>query len=262
MGTALNNAIASLPALGGTIYIPSGTWIIDTAVLINKPGITFMAPSNGATLLQFDGSVVPTAFKMADTTQRRVNMVNLRIESTTNGVGTAIDATYCVNSIFDNLRIGNTGTAPNKGIVFGTNTFYNAVREARIQVAGAGSIGLNYGLGANSNRVYGARIFGDSNSTGAYVAAHTVKLGGIDVESVASIGIDVAATGHSCFIDSPYLEGISTGVRVANGVESVLIAGGFIADCPAGGANNIVNNAAGGELKVVQCRVQYNTYNL
>lgn len=264
LGTAINNAIAALPSTGGTIYIPSGTWTIDASVLISKAGIIIRGASNGSTLLQFNGSTVTTAFKMADTTTRRIKMSDLRIESTSDGNGTAIDASYFTNAILENLRIGNTGFSPNQGILFAqSGTFYNVVRDCRVQVKGTGSVAVSFQTNAQSNLISNLRALGDTtNSTGVLVAAHSNKLERVDCETNCLIGIDVTAAGHSCLIDHPYLEGNGTGIRVANGVKSVYILNGFIADNPTGGANNIVNNAAAGELQYRAVRLQFNTANL
>lgn len=260
-GTALNAAISTLGTGGGTIFIPAGTWTIDTPVLINQVAVTFRGASNGTTLLQFPGSTVTTAFKMADTTQRRVVFDNIRIESTNSGAGTAIDASYFVNSIFHNVRIGNTGTAPNVGILFGGPgtgvTFYNSVRDSRIQVAGTGSIGISYTANANSNVASNVRIIGDTNSTGVLVNAHAIKLDHIDIEANCLIGIDVAAAGHECLIDHPYLESVAgTGIRLASGVKGVIVLGGFIASSTTA---NITDNGATSP-RFINPRVNFNPY--
>jgi hypothetical protein len=263
-GTQMNNAITQLGVGGGTIFIPAGTWTIDTTVLINQVAVTFQGASNGTTLLQFNGSTVGTAFKMADTTTRRVFFDNLRIESTSDGNGTAIDASYFTNSIISNCRIGNTGVSPNRGIYFSqSGTFYNAVRDTRVQVKGASSAGVTFTTNAQSNLLSNLRILGDvTTTTGVLVDAHSNKLERVDCESNCLIGIDITAAGHSCLVDHPYLELNATGIRVALGVKSVYILNGFIADNPSGGANNIVNNAAAGELQYRAVRVQFNTANL
>lgn len=253
-GTAINQAIAALGTFGGTILIPDGTWTIDTAVLISKLGITIRGVSPGATLLRFNGSNVPTAIKMADTTQRHCAIRELRIESNTDGIGTAIDASYFTNSLIDRVRIGGTGVAPNKGIIHNAlGTYYNSVRDCRIQVKGAGSIGLSYQTTSNSNMASNVRIIGDASSTGVLVDSHSVKLERIDIEANCLIGIDVAANGHDCLIDHPYLEVVATGLRIASGVEAATMLSGFIADCTTA---NITDNGGVG-FNILNSRVQY-----
>lgn len=261
---AIQAAISSLPTLGGVVLIPSGTFKLGSGVTIDRAGVTIQSVSNGSALIQFAGSSVNTAFRMADTTTRRVVLRDLRIESTNDGSGCAIDASYFTNAIIENCRIGNTGASPNKGIYFSqSGTFYNVVRDTRVQVKGASSAGITFTTNAQSNLISNIRALGDTtNSTGVLVDAHSNKLERVDCETNCLIGIDVTANGHSCFIDHPYLEGNGTGLRVANGVKSVYMVNGFIADNPTGGANNIVNSAAAGELQYRAVRVQFNTANL
>lgn len=257
-GTAINTAIAALPTFGGTILIPAGTWTLDTAVNINKTGVIIRGVSAGATLLQFNGSTVPIAFKMADTTQRHGVFRDFRLESTADGVGTAMDLSYFTNHVVSGVRIGNTGFSPNVGVVYGTNAFYNAIRDCRIQVKGSSSIGINYSAG-NSNVATNVRILGDASTTGVLVTSHSIELERIDIESASLIGIDVTATGHETLIEHPYIEAIATGVRVASGVKAVSILGGFIASCTTA---NITDNTGGTtSFKVYNCRVNFNPFN-
>jgi hypothetical protein len=256
-GTGLNDAIAALPAAGGTIIIPSGTWTIDTAVLINKNGVVLRGISPGATKLQFNGSTIPIAIKMADTTQRYVTIQDLSIESTANGVGTAIDASYFVNSQFHRLRIGSAGVAPNKGIDFNTvGTYYNTVRDCRITVAGVGSRCLSFDNIANSNWVDNVRLFGDANTVGVYVNAHANTLAHIDCETTMAIGVQVEPTGNDCMLIAPYLEQVDVGVQLASGVEAFTCLGGVIIDSD---VNNIVDNGAKDPV-FINTRLQYEPY--
>jgi hypothetical protein len=256
-GTALNAAIAALPAAGGTIVIPAGTWTIDTAVLINKSGIILRGVSPGATKLQFDGATIPTAIKMADTTQRYITIQDLNIESTANGVGTAIDASYFVNSQFHRLRIGSSGAAPNRGIDFNVvGTYYNTVRDCRITVAGVGSRCISFDNIANSNWVDNCRLLGDANTTGVYVNAHANTIARVDCETTMAIGVNVGASGHDCTLVSPYLEQVDVGVQLAANVEAFTCLGGIIIDSD---VNNIVDNGAK-DPAFINTRLQYEPY--
>lgn len=256
-GSAINAAIAALPTFGGTIIIPAGVWTIDEAVMVNKTGVILRGVSAGATLLQFDGAAVPVAVRMADTTQRHGAIRDLRIESTADGQGTALDLTYFTNHVVNGVRIGNAGFAPNKGIVYGANSFYNALEDVRVTVKGAGSQGVAYGAGANSNGARNVRILGDTNTTGIYVDAHAVKLERADIESNCLIGIDVDAGGSECLIDHPYLEDVKgTGIQIASGAEAVTILSGFVADCDTANLTD-----AGTSTKVYNSRIQYDPFN-
>jgi len=255
-GTGLNAAIAALPANGGTIVVPSGTWTIDTAVLVNKNGVILRGIGAGTSKLQFNGSTVTTAIKMADTPQRYITIQDLGIDSTVSGAGTAIDASYFVNSQFLRLRIG-ISTPPNKGIIFNVvGTYYNNVQDCRIAVAGSGSRCLSFDNTANANWVQNVRLLGDANTTGVYVNAHANTIARVDCETTMAIGVDVAATGNDCTLISPYLEQVDVGVQLASGVEAFTCLGGVIIDSD---VNNIVDNGAKDPC-FINTRLQYEPY--
>lgn len=255
-GTALNAAMAALPSNGGTIIVPAGTWTINTAVLVNKSGVVIRGVSPGASRLSFNPASVSTAIAMADTTQRYITIQDLSIDSTTSGSGTAIDASYFVNSQFHRLRIG-LSTPPNRGIVFNVvGTYYNTVRDCRIGVAGSGSRCLSFDNIANSNWVDNCRLLGDANTTGVYVNAHANTLAHIDCETTMAIGVDIAATGNDCTLIQPYLEQVDVGVQLASGVEAFTCLGGVIIDSD---VNNIVDNGAK-DPAFINTRLQYEPY--
>jgi hypothetical protein len=260
-GTAINNAIATLGTNGGTIYLAKGTWTLDTAIQISQSGIVIQGASPSGTLLQFDASVVPTAIKMADTTQRWGVLRDFRMATTsgTTGQGTAIDASYFTNFSIERLRIGSTGQAPNMGIVFNAlGSYYNHVRDVRVTVAGTSSVGIKFDTTSNSNLVQNARIIGDANTTGVYVNAHSIELNRVDIESNCLFGIDVAAAGHECLILHPYLESVSgTGLRLASGVQAVSVVGGFITSS---GTANITDNGSV-SFVAANVRLQFAPYN-
>lgn len=258
-GTAINNAIASLGANGGTVVIPAGTWTLDTAILIDRNGIILKGISNLASLIRFTPASVPTAIKMIDTTQRFCEIDTLRIESNTAGSGTAIDASYFVNSVLSNLRIGATGVTPNVGVSFNAiGTYYNVIRDSRIAVSGASSIGIRLDNTANSNMVQNVRILGDASTTGVLVNAHANRIDRIDVETLMAIGIDVGANGNDCVVTAPYIEAISTGIRLASAVEAFVCLGGFIVDCTTA---NLTDNGAQ-DPAFLNVRLQYESYTL
>ncbi|MGH3777996.1 MAG: hypothetical protein ACRDRR_20065 [Pseudonocardiaceae bacterium] len=239
-GTAINAAITSLPSTGGTIVIPSGTWTIDTAVLINKNGIILSGVGCIATRLVYAPGTVPTAIKNTDTTQRFVTIKDLLIDSTGANGGTAIDASFFVNSQFERLRIGDGSTSPQRGVVFDSvGTYYNTVRDCRIQVAGTDSCGILFDHDANSNWVDNVRILGDANTVGIRTAAaHTNTLAHVDCESTMAIALRIR--GNNTTVISPYIESVTVGIQLELDTEAFTCFGGFISDC----TNNVVDNGA------------------
>jgi len=174
--------------------------------------------------IQFDGSAVPKAFAMLDATQRQfIELVGFRITSTAAGQGTAVDASHFATGAFV-LNIDGV----NKGVDINSNdAFYNLV-SGRIQVSGAGSVGVRIQNGANENTLSRMRIVTDANSTGVLVDAHSCGLYEVDVETGAAIGIDVGANGHGTLICAPYLEANAINLRLASGVKGVTRISGTI----------------------------------
>ncbi|MGH7931236.1 MAG: right-handed parallel beta-helix repeat-containing protein, partial [Candidatus Binatia bacterium] len=231
-GTAINDAIATLPIGGGTILVPAGSWIIDTPILINKNGIILKGVSSLASELEYDPAVITTAIRMADTTQRFVAIEDLMIDSTGSSGGTAIDASYFVNSIIRGVRIGLGSTAPQIGIAFNAlGTYYNIVRDCSIRVAGVGSVGILIDNTSNSNQIDNIRFYGDANTVGVYIDAHTTTITHIDCEATMAIAVHVDNDGHNTTLVGPYIESVDVGVQLEAGVEGFACFGGFISDC-------------------------------
>lgn len=238
--TVIQAAITSMATSGGTLLIKRGTYTITAALTVAKQMI--IAGEGPDTILSFDGSVVTTLIAMADSTQRQVSIRDLTITSTTAGAGTGINASYFIYSELSNLNITNI----NIGIDFNASgTLYNTVINPHITVGGASGKGIRFDTSSNSNTVIGGRIGAtDNNPTGIYVNSHAIRLIGVDIEGGTFdplFGVDVAASGHDCLLDSVYLEGNDTNLRLASGVKAPTIVGGFNAD---GTSANLTDNGA------------------
>lgn len=225
-GTRINSAIATLPSNGGTILLGAGTYTLDTKIATNKyVKIKGMGPQ--ATLIQFDAAAVPVAIGMADTTQRKVDISNMRINTTTgsDNTGTAIEANYFINSEIDNVWIGSSSNqTPNIGIDFNViGTYYNNVTDCRISVGGASSVGVRYGNNANANAVRNTKISGDGSSSSIQAnGAHSLVFDRVMSDTIGmAIGIDLQTSAHDVTMVGCYLEGMGIGLKVASGVESV-----------------------------------------
>lgn len=236
-GTALNAMITALPSNGGTIWVPPGDWTLDQAVLWNKNSVEIRGMGRGSRLL-FDGGVVTTAFAMSDTTQRR-GIVLRDLEILNTGVqasGVAVNASHCSNGLFHNLSIdGSTGTAkaPLKGIILdSSDSLYNLIQQVRINVAGATAEGIAFKSSAVANQIRDARVVVVAGTGGkaVFVDAASCLLDRVSVDdgSTTGFGIDVSANGHGTVILAPYLSGNDINLRLASGVESVMVKGGTI----------------------------------
>lgn len=261
-GTAINAAIAALPANGGRIVLGGGTHVIDTAVLINKT-VIIEGMGVGVTLLSFDAAAVPTALAMADTTQRQVFLRDFRINTTTasDNTGTAIDASYFFDSVIERILIGSSSNqTPNVGIKFNAvGTYYNTVTDCRIVVGGASSVGVLIGSNANDNAVRNTKIAGDAAaSTSIRInTAHSTVIDHLSSDTAGmAIGIDLQTGANDTTMIGCYLEGLDIGLKIASGVESVRYIGGYIA---ASLTANIQDLGAAG-LTIDNTWVQFDPY--
>jgi hypothetical protein len=260
-GTAINAALTALPAGGGTIVLGGGTHTINTAVLVNKT-VIIKGMGQSVTALSFDGGVVTTAIKMADTTQRQVVLSDFRINTTTgsDNTGTAIDGSYFFNSAIARVNIGSSSTqTPNIGIDFNAlGTYYNTVDCCRIQVGGAGAVGVRGANNANDNTVSNTKILGDTSATSVQLnTAHSWTLDKVSSDTAAmAIGIDLQTGAHDTTMIGCYLEGLNIGLKLASGVESPRYIGGYIASSVTA---NIQDNGAVG-MTVDNSWVEFNPY--
>lgn len=261
-GTAINAAIAALPSSGGMIRLGAGTHTINTAVLLSK-NVRIEGVGTQATLLQFDASAVPTAIKMADTTQRRIHLQNFRLNTTTgsDNTGTGIDASYFFNSCIRDVFIGDSSTqTPNIGIDFNAlGTYYNAVENCRISVGGASSIGIRGANNANDNAIRSCKITGDAAQTTCVQlnTAHSWLIEHLSADTAGlAVGIDLQTAAHDTTMLQCYLEGLAIGLKVASGVESARFVGGYIASSTTA---NIQDNGAVG-LTVDNAWIAFDPY--
>lgn len=258
-GTAINAAIAALPADGGMIVLGAGTHTLDVAVSINKE-VIIQGVGSLATRVRFNGATIPNAFVMADTTQRKWVIKDLRIDSLTDGSGTAINAGYCVNSRFENLRIGSSAAGPNRGIVFGgVSNFYNHVEDCTAHVNGTAPVGYVFDNGANSNQITHCRTLTSSTgATGILITgnSHSILIEQADIEAGDFVAIDIAAGCHDITMVGCYIENCTIGLRIASGVESVRYLGGYISSSTTA---NIQDDGAVG-LTIENSWVQFDPY--
>lgn len=254
---AVMAGITNLPSTGGKVVLPDGDYTLESAILINKANI-IIEGTGGATRLFFNANTTAAAIKMADTTQRQCHVRDLQISCTSGsaGLGTAIDASYFINSTFENLRIG-TSNAPNIGIDFNAlGSYYNTVRECRISTGGTNSICVRFDNTSNSNNVVNCRLLPSATGKGVYVNAHDNSIYHVDIESIGAIGIHVDTIGNGCQVYSAYLEAVDVGLQLEAGIESFVMVGGIIIDCDVA---NIVDNGAK-EPMFLNTRVQYEPY--
>ena len=236
-----NVQAALTAASGGTVWLAEGTWGPFTATLSPPvsagllPGCCLRGAGWG-TILQFDQSVISTLFAMAGTTQGKFDIRDLRIQqSGAADGGTAINCSYFVNSVIDNVSIdkGTGGFHCNIGIIGASlGTEYNLISNCRVSVAGTGAMGVAFTTTAISNSVQDLRVViqasGTTTASGVYLNTHSTRLTHIDVEVGPGNGIFLDSLAHATVIDTPYLEGNNIGIKIASGVYCPVIIGGTI----------------------------------
>jgi hypothetical protein len=229
-------AINSFGSNGGIVHIKAGTYTLSSGITFQKQGVTIEG-DGFSTVINFDGSAIPYAFSMGDTTQRSYNQIrDMRITSTVVDNGVGIDASYFAISKFQNLTITNV----NGGMLFNSiGTYYNTVENVRLTVGGTNSYGIKVDNTANENTFTRIRIAPDTNTVGFIVNAHSNSLYDVDVETGALIGINIQAAGDETLISGVYLEANQTNLQIDSGALGTQLIGGQI---ETGSVANIVDN--------------------
>jgi Pectate lyase superfamily protein len=243
---AINNALAALPANGGTIYFPAGLYLITSTLTVSTTGTTFQGDGWGSQI-RYDGTSVTTAIKAS--ANIRVNMRYLRISQTNaTTAGTCIDASNFNMSILEMLLIdgGGSGVAPKTGILMNSNTaHYNHIRACRISYGGASSNGISLTGGAHSNSIIDCRMLpqtDDAASSGIYInGSHSTNIMHADIEAGSGNGIWLDTAAHSTTITGGYVDTMNICLKISSGVIAPTVLGGTY---ESGSTANIQNNGA------------------
>lgn len=243
---AIAAALAAVPANGGTVYFPPGSYLISAPLVASVTGTQIVGGGWGSQLL-FDGSVASTA--ISATGNIRCFIRDLRISQTnTSHVGTALDISQCNSSVIERVLIdgGGGGVAPLRGVVLNAATcFYNEVRCSRINYGGTASTGITITGGANSNTVLDCRIIPQSDnaaSSGIYISgAHSNTLIHPDIEHAAGNGIWLDTGAHGTTIINAYCEANGINLRLSSGVIAPTVVGGTY---QTGTASNVQDNGS------------------
>ncbi len=122
---AVNAAIAALPAAGGTIVFPPGTYLLTSPIVVNKHGVQLIGAGVGATLLVFTlaGWAAPAS---AEAARAAIEFANVA----------GINPTGIVVEGFNINARGNTGQAGMK-----IACSFSSFRDISIEYGGALSSG-------------------------------------------------------------------------------------------------------------------------
>lgn len=247
--TAIKNALAALPANGGTIYFPAGQYLITSTLTVATTGTTFQG-DGWASQIRYDGtSVTPAVNASANI---RVNMRYLRLSQTNaTTTGTCIDASNFNMSVLEMLLIdggGASGVAPRTGILMNSSTaHYNQIRACRISYGNTSSAGISLQGGAHSNSIIDCRLLpqsDDAASSGIYITnSHSTNIVHADVEAGTGNGFFLDTAAHSTTITGGYADTMGICLKIASGVIAPTILGGTYEN---GVTANIQNNGAVG----------------
>ncbi len=199
--TVINNALLSLPASGGTVYLMEGTYIIDNTVTI---------PNN----VNLVGSGTGTVIKLANGTTATISMI-----SNYDGVtGT-------------NIGISNLVIDGNSANVTGTQNGIGALNLGSIAAArnGARIIGVTvqnvtaYGIGANAlaNSVISGSFVNNAGLSGIYLANNTGVTVSGNVARNNAIGIALAGGSGNVITANVVNQNTSAGIYVSSNYNTI-----------------------------------------
>lgn len=244
---AIKNALAALPANGGTIYFPAGQYLITSTLTVATTGTTFQG-DGWASQIRYDGtSVTPAVNASANI---RVNMRYLRLSQTNaTTTGTCIDASNFNMSVLEMLLIdggGASGVAPRTGILMNSSTaHYNQIRACRISYGNTSSAGISLQGGAHSNSIIDCRLLpqsDDAASSGIYITnTHSTNIVHADVEAGTGNGFFLDTAAHSTTITGGYVDTMGICLKISSGVIAPTIVGGTYEN---GTTANVQNNGA------------------
>ena len=247
----IQDALDNLPDSGGTVYLKSGTYRIDSTICFSNGFVTLSGDGPG-TAIKIDGSIVPAAVDMCDETQRsRITIRDLGFVNTNPGTGLGINMTHWSISIIDNVGIQDFF----EGIILsGNDTHYNIIENSRIDVVGKDGTGIIIKDSAHENTLLRIRIATETGTNGVLVEdAHSNGLYEVDVEFNATVGIDIQGTSHETTVIGAYLEHNVINMRIGPGVEGTTIVGGYFTDSQAPYGGDIVDS--GKNTNIIGARI-------
>lgn len=207
VAAAIQAAIDSLPALGGTIWLPPGSYLLGTTSLtIPAIGVRLIGAGLESTILSYSGT--SAAIKNSNTSARsRITLADFAIDTNEVSGAMGIDFTYFSYSRFERLLMDISGTNQRgfygSGTSGGSSPYYNVFDQCDIAANNhLGSTTGTYGYyfdqftsgitrrGPNGNLILGGRISGCDTSV--YLkAGNGNQLIGINSESVTNYHLRV-----------------------------------------------------------------------
>jgi len=153
-------------AAGGTVFFPSGTYIVGNLGGLNGAGMTFTGTSEYKAILEAESGLTGSIFQntnRASGSSAYHKFSNLRFDL--NGENcTAIDLGSCNNSIVEHCWFGggtNLATAVGTGVLFDaplrSGAYNNLVTNCHFRYL---NVGVDWGAGANLQQVTASEFIG------------------------------------------------------------------------------------------------------
>jgi len=128
IGAWINAAITALPALGGEIFIPAGTYNFVTPIAVSKNNVAIVGTSSDSVVLQYTPAG-GTAISVTGSSVRLSSFTISGISGVTTNVALLVSSPY---DSFDHLVIGGQATTKfHEGILFGNNAFLDYFYKIR-----------------------------------------------------------------------------------------------------------------------------------
>lgn len=220
----INNAL-TLP-VGEVVLLP-GTFTITAPALAGALFGQILRGCGWNTQIHYDGTVVTGGAIQPFSPGARFHVRDLRLTQTAaTSSGIAITLTGATDSSVEGVLIDGSTHAPNQGIVMNSSgTHYNVVNRCRINVSGAGCIGIDLDTASNSHTLQDCRILGDANMIGINCNANGILIIRPDIESTALAGIAFGTGALNCELIDGYLQNLTTSITLAAGSGPITITG-------------------------------------
>jgi hypothetical protein len=244
-GAIQEAADALADAGGGTLYLPSSTYLVSAdldpplSVAIVGTGPGSIIKGSGAELLSFRGAPVSGDYRGA-------RLEHLKLD----GVGVVLGATSADHGVGSALHGVEIMNADGYGVVYRYNSWMTLLHSVFIHTCGGGGVSFDFATaGTNAGaamKLIACNIFGvpvGVYTNGATADGFTLHLTDCDIEHVETAAIQLVSAGDNCvFITDQHFELNDPGV----GTESYFDLDGGQVFCD--GVWDNLNDGAGGPV--------------
>ena len=247
--TTIQAAINDLPASGGTVFLPAGTYIQNSSLIL-KSNLTIIGAGVGATAI---GTNLTSGDLFPITQLTNVRLSDFNIENTGTGGGTAIHLNYGQYTVVERFVIHGpffSGIVLNPGASVGSTSF-NQFRDGLIYGLATNGIAILLDSQSSTDKVVNHNVFVNITAAGGNGGAGLQTAGGavnentvVGSDFTATNGTGVLITGvagsgsvrNLSFLGTT-IDSSATGLSIASGNDGVRCIGCQISS----NATNVVN---------------------